>query len=193
MKIFRFFFVAVACCFGLAASQAQVICNYEDEDVMLLSVSGGAGFIISAHESHQAEVIDSNYYAYLQERADYQTVRKIGFCHLALSDGIYVFSESTKLPIFLHNNSEHNVLLEFGNMAISLPPGASYRADNLVVEPDLSALVYLSGNDSVSAPGLHLLHFTITGGGVIGKFLVVITEKLFRAFFSEGSFLLFFP
>lgn len=169
MKIFRFFLIVVAFCVGLTTLQAQqLVFNHEDEDVMLLSLSGGAGFIISAHGSYQIESADTNYYAFLLVGKNPQEVKKIGFCRLFSDDGNYIFSVNTKLPIFLVNNSEQNVLLEFTDMVVSLPPRASYQADNFVVEPDLTALVYLSG-DKDSVPDLRLLHFELTRGVLSAK------------------------
>ncbi|HQB76090.1 MAG TPA: hypothetical protein PLI25_00635 [bacterium] len=171
MKIFRIVLIVVSTCFiffpRLQAQTAAFIINRENKEIVLLPRSGGPGLIIPAGDSVWSFDVDVSdiYYVYRQIKKSPQVVEKVGFCRLTPLDGAYEFA-GDKLPIFVKNNSEQNVLLEFSDMVVSLPAGGSFCADDLVIEPDLTALVYLSGNDSVSAPGFRLLSFTINNGSL---------------------------
>ncbi len=169
MKIFRIVLIVVSTCFiffpRLQAQTAAFIINRENKEIVLLPRSGGPGLIIPAGDSVWSFDVSDIYYVYQQIKKSPQVVEKVGFCRLTPLDGAYEFA-GDKLPIFVKNNSEQDVLVEFSNMVVSLPAGDSFCADDLVIEPDLTALVYLSGNDSVSAPGFRLLSFTINNGSL---------------------------
>lgn len=154
--------VLILVSFSLSA-QTKLI-NNDDKDVLLMSMAGDIVNIAASDSIVMFLPANEIYYAYRRLNDDPQIVEKIGFCFLRNDAGKLVYTPENKVPVFIQNNSSVELLLEYGDMAIVMPPGYRHGATGLAIDPALRALVYVSADSAIlSEVKFKLLQFKFDG------------------------------